>query len=65
MVQDVPKRKKNYIDKMMSTPFETLQENYTRLQKMSPDSMNGELKDWLNKRKKIIKSLLETLSDEL
>jgi len=58
-------KEKKYIDKMSSTPFETLQENYTRLQKMSPDSMNGELKDWLNKRKKIIKSLLETLSDEL
>jgi len=53
-------RSLGYIEKMKDKSAEIQKKQFDRLEAMEGDSMKAELKDWLKRRKKILKQLLAT-----
>lgn len=59
-------REKEFIAKMASSSFDSQKSQLARLQGMNGASMKPELKDWLSRRIKILKQLVEgAAKDEL
>merc|ERR1712151_509020 len=54
-----------YIEKMKVKTAEDHQKQFDRLESMEGESMKSELKAWLKKRKKILKQLLKSSTEEL
>jgi len=52
-------REIGYIDKMSQNSIDDVSAQFTRLTNMESGSMKPELKDWLNKRKKILSGLIK------
>jgi len=53
-------RSLEYLEKMKGKPEAELRAQLERMQAMEGGAMNEELRDWVNKRKKIVKNLMAT-----
>lgn len=58
-------KSKKYIEKMKEKGAEEQQKQFDRLMKMNENAMTPDLKQWLNKRKKILKQFLDAEKQEL
>lgn len=58
-------KSKAYIEKMKGKGPEEQLKQFERLNKMDGSSMTPELKQWLDKRKKILKQMVEAEKEEL
>lgn len=58
-------KSKQYIEKMKEKGAEEQKKQFDRLSKMDEKSMTPDLRQWLNKRKKILKQFLDAEKQEL
>ena len=57
-------RQVKYIEKMKEKGLEAQQKQYKRLDGMQDKDMTPELKEWKNKRKKILQQLIKAAEDK-